>query len=537
MTSLLSQELRHLLNPVWILIKDVRGLPLLSQPPQQARLNDSPGVPAESIGAISPSTTPALGAAAATAAVPAAPAALSSVPASDIKGARDELQARGHSLSQAKNPPEAVSQYFARAHAFRTVLETEPKELSSASTANAIRWNAGFLCFWGPSAADQNELKDFIEERRFRVELHQAAESSGRTDTSESCSNITDVQYREKATGRMPTKPQKAAAGTPSKARRQTAKSQRSAINPAESGGPSSTSPPGYVNYLPASSDATRLRPPLAVASFCLTALSSCMATHLVFCTDVLPFSGHLVGKEGSETSQPRHIKGPEFMESGVRMSIEIRLAEPLFKGDVVERSVPLLLPKQEINRLFLVAPLESRLAKQARQLGEEDKDRCSSVEKLEGNENKVGLATSGEVEAESLTGFLVEDTRLLYGVIEGCANGCLVDAAKLLLRVMKEEKGSGSRLLYNSCLRFTDRRYSVASLAQTIDLRTPLGELVTCRALFDKNNAAALPVLSGLSKLQMATLFTRAADLKCQDLFPTAEELQSIGEFVSKQK
>lgn len=333
MTSLLSQELRHLLNPVWILIKDVRGLPLLSQPPQQARLNDSPGVPAESIGAISPSTTPALGAAAATAAVPAAPAALSSVPASDIKGARDELQARGHSLSQAKNPPEAVSQYFARAHAFRTVLETEPKELSSASTANAIRWNAGFLCFWGPSAADQNELKDFIEERRFRVELHQAAESSGRTDTSESCSNITDVQYREKATGRMPTKPQKAAAGTPSKARRQTAKSQRSAINPAESGGPSSTSPPGYVNYLPASSDATRLRPPLAVASFCLTALSSCMATHLVFCTDVLPFSGHLVGKEGSETSQPRHIKGPEFMESGVRMSIEIRLAEPLFKG------------------------------------------------------------------------------------------------------------------------------------------------------------------------------------------------------------
>lgn len=83
-----------------------------------------------------------------------------------------------------------------------------------------------------------------------------------------------------------------------------------------------------------------------------------------------------------------------------------------LQQGDVVERSVPLLLPKQEINRLFLVAPLESRLAKQARQLGEEDKDRCSSVEKLEGNENKVGLATSGEVEAESLTGFLVEDTR-----------------------------------------------------------------------------------------------------------------------------
>lgn len=131
----------------------------------------------------------------------------------------------------------------------------------------------------------------------------------------------------------------------------------------------------------------------------------------------------------------------------------------------------------------------------------------------------------------------VLRNCRLLYGVIEGCANGCLVDAAKLLLRVMKEEKGSGSRLLYNSCLRFTDRRYSVASLAQTIDLRTPLGELVTCRALFDKNNAAALPVLSGLSKLQMATLFTRAADLKCQDLFPTAEELQSIGEFVSKQK
>lgn len=122
----------------------------------------------------------------------------------------------------------------------------------------------------------------------------------------------------------------------------------------------------------------------------------------------------------------------------------------------------------------------------------------------------------------------ILHGLRLLYGVLEGHPSGRMSEAAELLLAAAREDEGN-SQILYNSRLRFSDRRYCVADLIQTFELKVPLNEIMTPMGLQGKSDSSSLLAFSGLSKLQMATLLSRAADLKCQDLFPTSMELKSI--------
>ncbi|CDJ48170.1 hypothetical protein, conserved [Eimeria brunetti] len=168
-TSLLSPALRHLLNPVWFLIRDVRHLPSPSHYPQKRRAGDALEGTTEVPAAAPAPTTPAgAGAGAGTAVVP---VASSPAPIPETKGTPPESQLRGEPSSEPSCPTEGPLEYFARAHLLRKVLETEPRRATGVLGAKRVAWDAGFLCFWGPSVEDQNELKDFIEERRLEVEL------------------------------------------------------------------------------------------------------------------------------------------------------------------------------------------------------------------------------------------------------------------------------------------------------------------------------------------------------------------------------
>ncbi|CDJ35262.1 uncharacterized protein EMH_0004020 [Eimeria mitis] len=198
-TSLLSPALRHLLNPVWFLIKDARHLPLTAQHLQKPRPQDvsdgtienlaSAGVAAAADGA---------GVAAAADFVPVASAA---TPTPENRGTSSETQFRGDSTSEAKYPADVPLEYFARAHMLRTVLETEPRRAMPALGANRVRWDAGFLCFWGPSVENQNELKDFIEERRLEIELVNTYDLSG-VDQSNLYPDVAAWQCKGKTMGR-----------------------------------------------------------------------------------------------------------------------------------------------------------------------------------------------------------------------------------------------------------------------------------------------------------------------------------------------
>ncbi|CDJ56644.1 hypothetical protein, conserved [Eimeria maxima] len=323
-TSLLSCELRHLLNPVWFLIKDVRYLPLTSQCLQKPQPCDASEDTTEN------PALPAAATASAGTATAAAPLASSAAPVSEIKGASSEIKVRGECSSETKYGVDGTSEYFARAKVFRRVLETEPRRPIKYLDTNRVHWDAGFLCFWGPSVEDQNELKDFIEEHRVEIELLNTWDAPG-IDQSSLYPDVTAGQCKSKAIGRPLLKQPKTSTGTPAKGQRVTTKAQRySGINPET---PSNQATTNITNAFLAGPEPASCRPPHGVASFCLCALASCRATHLSFCTDVLPVAGYVARKEeGSETVQLYRTTGPDFMSSGTQISIEIKLAEPLFQ-------------------------------------------------------------------------------------------------------------------------------------------------------------------------------------------------------------
>lgn len=126
-------------------------------------------------------------------------------------------------------------------------------------------------------------------------------------------------------------------------------------------------------------------------------------------------------------------------------------------------------------------------------------------------------------------------ELRLLYAVLEGLAHGRLAEAAERLLLAAGKDGGETEKLLYNSRLRFSHRRYPMASSLQRLKLVSPLEEVATSRAMLDGSTPGAQSLYSAVSKLQMAALFSRAADLKCHDLFPTSEELECIRRYINR--
>lgn len=323
-TSLLSPELRHLLNPVWFLIRDARYLPSTSQLFHKGRSSDAGEGTTEN-----PSTAAAAAATAGMAAPAAVAAVASAALASETKAPLSDIHSR-ESSSDAKSSTEAPVEYFARAQLFRKVLETDPRRPTRVLGANTVRWDAGFLCFWGPSVENQNELRDFIEERRLEVQLLNTYDLSA-MDQSNLYPDVSAGQCKSKAVGRPLLKQPKAANGTPSKVRRATTKAQRSPGGNPEA--PSNQFVANCTNAFTIGAEPTPFRPPHGVASFCLSALASCGATHLSYCTDVLPVAGYVARKEeGSGTVQLCRTTYSDFIASGTQISIEIRLAEPLFQ-------------------------------------------------------------------------------------------------------------------------------------------------------------------------------------------------------------
>lgn len=125
---------------------------------------------------------------------------------------------------------------------------------------------------------------------------------------------------------------------------------------------------------------------------------------------------------------------------------------------------------------------------------------------------------------------------RRVYSVLEGIAEGRIAEAAELLLSAAGEgdERSSGT-VIYNSRLRFSNRRYSIVNSLQRLELVAPLAEIATSKAMLDNKTATARLIVSSVTKLHCATLLKRAADLKCHDLFPTDEELQCMQRFMAR--
>lgn len=304
--SLLSPELRYLLNPMWLLIKEVRSLPSLhSFSPLSAPKGIRNGVAAPSGG--------------------------------EFKKTSEEPHANKESTppDQTGGISDAPPQYFARASAFSKVLETQPKAPSVVSGASFVCWNSGFLCFWGPSLVNQNELKDFIEEQRLEVELHHTTEYSGEADPSDLAWALRCTEISKQVSGKNPLKQQQKVEANAAKKRRATSKPPRSQAGTAQNSGP-----PEQLLQSPGSNGVNRevegcpIRAPYGIASFRLSALASYGATNLSFCADVLPVAGYALRRgEAGKAASICKVNGPDFMKSGTTMTIEIRLAEPLFQS------------------------------------------------------------------------------------------------------------------------------------------------------------------------------------------------------------
>ncbi|KAL8271794.1 hypothetical protein Esti_004303 [Eimeria stiedai] len=508
--SLLSPELRILLNPVWLLIKEVRNLPLFprSSNSVQRASNDA----SENVHEGAGESTPAK------------------------KG-----KACCVATEMMRTEPR---HYFARLSLFSRVFETQPvqEELNLHSASGSVCWNFGFLCFWGPAVVDQNELKDFIEEQRLEIELFNTEENlADLTDSEVACAQHTP-ENRKPVLTQCSAKPQKQSGNVNVKKRRGTSTSHR-----ANQGGSGSDSRPpaqlfpddssGFPNEL----GAPKIKPPHGLACFHLNALSSCRATRLSFSTDVLPVAGFsLVRNEGGKNSTSLcRVNGPDFMKSGTRMVFAIQLAESLFQRLPFqeEEGVPSRwwspVPNQLFNRIFVAAPLNTPLAAALLQLEAREE---ALINKAIASDNSYTHAAdkAGEREAEErgndyLTGFIIDDGEYLYSVLEGLADGRLTEAARVLQASSRENEKKGEKLLYNSRLRFSERRYPPLSASERIETNAPLTTLATSRAALVSRNSSSRPFSSGFSKLQLCTLFARAADLKCNDLFPTSGELNGM--------
>lgn len=126
-------------------------------------------------------------------------------------------------------------------------------------------------------------------------------------------------------------------------------------------------------------------------------------------------------------------------------------------------------------------------------------------------------------------------ELRFVYAVFEGRAEGRLAEAAELLVAAASDDDGKSTKVLYNSRLRFSDRQYPVIKSLQRLELAAPLPEVASSRLMLNAATADARCFSSAVSKLQMSTFFSRAADLKCHNLFPTDEELRYLRRFVGR--
>ncbi|CDI84891.1 hypothetical protein, conserved [Eimeria praecox] len=163
-TSLLSPELRHLLNPVWFLIRDVRYLPLTSPDLQKPQPNDAPECTAENAAS---AVAPAAGAGAA-ASASATPVVSSGAPASESKGACAEIHLRGESSSEGRCSTAGPFEYFARAQVLGKETEAVPSSVSVSISLPQQGINRLFFAapLWNKVAAQAKQLQR-KEEGRF----------------------------------------------------------------------------------------------------------------------------------------------------------------------------------------------------------------------------------------------------------------------------------------------------------------------------------------------------------------------------------
>lgn len=289
---------------MWLSIKEIRSLP--------SAYYGSPQCASDTCGVIEPEHAAA-------------------VSDGESQGPAEEMIGRAASSPLAHSNG-SVAQCFARVTVLSKLLETQPEAAIAISEDTCVRWNSGFLLFWGPSVVDQNDLKDFIEEHRMEIEVHHTAEASAFAAPLELPWNFDSPEVSKQMLVHGPLKQQKSVSHAARK-RRATAKSQRCRATNAEDSSFSENIHSDGSNNITASADITPIRPPHGIATFCLSALGSCGATNLFFCTDVLPVSGYVVrrGEEGEPISISR-VNGPDFMRSGTRLTVEISLAEPLFR-------------------------------------------------------------------------------------------------------------------------------------------------------------------------------------------------------------
>ncbi|XP_026191084.1 uncharacterized protein LOC34620259 [Cyclospora cayetanensis] len=343
--SLLSRELRHLLNPVWLHIKGVRALPPIGPPVSQIQCTHRTSGETKAA-TPAPLKKRALGAAARSAAadsnLPAPPAL-----AEESKCLFEEPFERRTSVTEGQSKAGAASEgggplrYFARARCFSRNLETEPTAPTGPPDALHVRWNRGFLCFWGPAALSQKELRDFLEEQRLEVRLCCSEENAGLTNTTES-------QFGEKAAsgktqGKQPHRPGTAAEPSAS-AKMATVKHVRDGGNsaatavlldaPAQSLASSTPSDNNGNTMLPECPTSPRSLP-YGRAAFCLSALAACGATRLSLSARVLPVLADCTlggSKSGDSPLAGLRASALDFVTYETRMTLRLRLAEPLFQ-------------------------------------------------------------------------------------------------------------------------------------------------------------------------------------------------------------
>lgn len=83
-------------------------------------------------------------------------------------------------------------------------------------------------------------------------------------------------------------------------------------------------------------------------------------------------------------------------------------------EGEAVPPSVcfSIPLPEQGINRLFLAAPLRSKVAAEAKQLEQKEEEQSRYLFKDSNSDAGMDAALTREGEADILTGFLITDGR-----------------------------------------------------------------------------------------------------------------------------
>ncbi|KAL8431632.1 hypothetical protein Efla_005691 [Eimeria flavescens] len=537
-TPLLSPSLRWMLNPVWLCLKEVRFLPLL--PSQSSFASSSFPIQKQEapVAAEAPPPSPDSGH------VPAPPYPRPA-PAAAAAGA---VVATAGCSSREAAKEECRSLYLARFVLFSQVYETAAKaEEAVAAGERRVEWNLELLSFWGPAAINQNRLRDFLEEEKLQVEVYRQADEEGAAFAAAEPELLAALA----ATSSSRWKEQKAPLTQATKTRGPMARAKR--MRAAANGSKKQTEqqqlllPPNRSrsgssnnNSSSSSSVLSVLKPPHGIACFRLNALSSCHATSLCLSTDVLPAAGYTLRKgEGEKSAFLSRTNGPDFLKMGTVLTLSLRLAEPLFQpmplvlfpsfssesGNLSNRRcTPAAI--QKMNRLFLVASLGSPLASEALEIAESEN---KTIKELTEKATQSEEEKEGKEEDDFLTGFILEDGECMYSVLEGFAGGKLAKQAENLLKVRGEVGEGKEKVLYNSLLRFSERKYPLNCGIRKLKLPAPLSKVACGWAAFPRDFAGNRLFSSAISKLQMSTFFTRAADLKITDLFLSNAELQAI--------